>query len=128
MQNVSSKFPGVGNPASPEMVGLGDPDAMTRLRPGAHGGAGRGAQNLLGGAGRGAQVCAPVRPCCDGGVILKIGCFNMLTRMCIRQPATLLRRRSRTSCHEPFIINSRKENRKKILKHLRRRNVILDVH
>ena len=36
MQNVSSKFPGVGDPASPEMVGLGDPGAMTRVRPGAN--------------------------------------------------------------------------------------------
>jgi hypothetical protein len=63
MQNVSSKFPGVGNPASPDMVGLGDPGAMTRVRPGAHGGAGRWVQILLGGAGRGAQVCTPVRPC-----------------------------------------------------------------
>ncbi len=63
MQNVSSKFPGVGHPASPEMVGLGDPGAMTLVRPGAHGGAGRGVHILLGGAGRGAQVGAPVRPC-----------------------------------------------------------------
>ncbi len=46
-------------------VGLG----VGRTRPGhpglmtgAHGGAGRGAQNSAGGAGRGAQPCAPVRP------------------------------------------------------------------
>jgi hypothetical protein len=64
MQNVSSKFPGIGKPASPEMVGLGDPGAMTRLRPGEHGGAGRGAQILLGGAGRG-PPCAPAHPDTD---------------------------------------------------------------
>jgi hypothetical protein len=43
-----------------------DPGVVTRVRPGAHGGAGRGgggAQILVGGAGRGVQVCAPVRPC-----------------------------------------------------------------
>jgi hypothetical protein len=63
MQNWSSKILGVGHTASPEMVGLGDPGAMTRARPGAHGGVGRGEQILLGGSGLGAQVCAPVRPC-----------------------------------------------------------------
>jgi hypothetical protein len=73
MQNVYSKFPGVGRPASPEMVGLGDPGAMTRVGPGAQGGAGRGAQILLGGAGRGAQFCAPVRPCPPWGGELRRG-------------------------------------------------------
>ncbi len=47
------------------MAALGDKGVrvVTRVRPGAHGGAGRGAQISPGGAGRGAQVCAPVRPC-----------------------------------------------------------------
>jgi hypothetical protein len=57
MQNVSSKFPGVGHTASPEILGLGDPGAMTRVR-----GAGRGAQILLGGAGRRAPLPTLVPP------------------------------------------------------------------
>jgi hypothetical protein len=46
-----------------EMAALGDQGVrvVTRVRPGAQGGAGRGAQISPGGAGRGAQVC--VRPC-----------------------------------------------------------------
>jgi hypothetical protein len=49
MPDVPSKLPGLGHPP---MVRLGGPGVMTRVRPGAHGGAGRGAQILLGGAGR----------------------------------------------------------------------------
>ncbi len=55
-----------------EMAALGDKGVVTRVRPGAHGGAGRGAQISPGGAGRGAQVCAPVRPCqpwCKRGIL-----------------------------------------------------------
>ena len=44
------------------MAALGDKGVVTRVRPGAHGGAGRGAQISPGGAGRGAQVCAPGAP------------------------------------------------------------------
>ncbi len=49
-----------------EMAALRDQGVVTRVRPGAHGGAGRGAQISPGGVGRGAQVCALVRPANPG--------------------------------------------------------------
>ena len=71
MQDVSSKFRGIGwRGWGQKWLGSVTQASMQRhdpgdsgVRPGAHGGAGRGAQNSPGGAGRGAQVCAPVRPC-----------------------------------------------------------------
>jgi hypothetical protein len=47
----------------------GDPGFMTWVKPGAHGGAGRGAQVLHGGAG---QISAPVCPCHHHASLLKL--------------------------------------------------------
>ena len=49
IEDVSSKMPGVGWRPD-KMVRRGDPGVVTRVRPGAHGGAGRGAQISAGGA------------------------------------------------------------------------------